>query len=464
MESQPRRFNIETDQGIETVREQTLYPSSQRAAYTIGLLVFAVLIAYIDRQVMGLLVTPVKAAFNLSDARLGMLQGLALNVTFGLAAFPLGLIADRGNRIRLIWVSAIAWSVFTALSGLSTGFWQLFACRMGVGIAEAGLGPASYSMIADLYPPHARATATAVFYAMTVLAASAGVAIGGLMIDLISHTAHHLPWGLSVAPLWRLTFFVATLPGILLASLFLLQVEPPRKDYSIIGVIPTTQISLMAFLRSNSVTVTRLLCSLVAASIGVDGLFLWMPAILNRNYGVSPAHSGEMLGVLFGIGTVIGIAIAATLSRSLRGRWGVLAPLQVLRGAAFVSWVTLPGLLFVQGLEQALAWVLVYTAVSVVACGVGPGLMMTMTPQHLRGRIYAIYIAGVVLAATLWPTLIGILSDRVFNGPRGLLLAFCTVVIPCSSVAPVMLIKILEPFRRTIESTTKVAPTVSGSH
>jgi MFS family permease len=126
--------------------------------------------------------------------------------------------------------------------------------------------------------------------------------------------------------------------------------------------------------------------------------------------------------------------------------------------------VTLPGLLFVQGLGQALAWVLVYTAVSVVACGVGPGLMMTMTPQHLRGRIYAIYIAGVVLAATLWPTLIGILSDRVFNGPRGLLLAFCTVVIPCSFVAPVMLIKILEPFRRTIESTTKVAPTVSGSH
>jgi MFS family permease len=377
-----------------------VYPSSSRAAFTVAILVFTILIAYIDRQVLSLLVAPIKQAFSLSDTRVSLLQGLAVNVCFGLATLPLAFVVDRGNRVRLIAVAAIAWSVFTGLSGLCTNFWELFGCRMGVGIAEAGLVPAAYSLIADLYPARSRATATLVFMAGAIFAGGGGIALSGVTIGLISHH------------------------------------EDAR------GVMGQ-RISVVQFLRTNGVAVACLCCGLVAAAVGTEAILMWMPTVLQREFSMAPSRSGEYLGLVLGVGSLSGITMAGVLTHVWGSRGRLLLPIQVLKAGALVATVPLAMLLFVHNPNQMLVVTFLYLMLAYGATAVGPALMLSIAPNHLRGRIYAMWTLMTVATAAVWPTLIGSLSDRVFHGSHGLLLSLCAVVIPTSLAAPLILTKVV---------------------
>jgi MFS family permease len=420
-----------------------VYPSSSRAAFTVAILVFTILIAYIDRQVLSLLVAPLKEAFSLSDTRVSLLQGLAVNVCFGLATLPLGLVVDRGNRVRLIAVAAVAWSVFTGLSGLCTNFWELFGCRMGVGIAEAGLVPAAYSLIADLYPARNRSTATLVFMGGAIFAGGGGIALSGVTIGLISHHSAGLPWGLGSFPVWRLTFLSAALPGLLIAALFLAVREPERKEQEDARGAMGRRISLVQFLQTNGVAVACLCCGLVAAAVGTEAILMWMPTILQREFGMAPSRSGEYLGLALGAGSLSGITMAGVLTHVWGSRGRLLLPIQVLKAGALVATVPLAMLLFVHKPNQMLVVTFLYLMLAYGATAVGPALMLGIAPNHLRGRTYAIWTLMTVATAAVWPTIIGSLSDRVFHGSHGLLLALCAVVIPTSLAAPLILTKVV---------------------
>jgi MFS family permease len=450
------------DHAAEITGSRALYPSSAQAGYALVLLVFAILIAFIDRQVLSLLVTPIKQAFDLSDTRVSLLQGLALNLCFGLATFPLGLLVDRGNRVRLIIVAATAWSIFTGLSGLSTNFWELFACRMGIGIAEAGLAPAAYSLIADLYPTRTRPTAMLVFLGGVLFAGSTGIALGGVTIDLISRHVAGLAWGLAAVPVWRLTLLAAAVPGLLIALLLLAVKEPQRKGHQDAPASLGREISLGEFLRANGITVACLCFGLVAASIGSEAMLMWMPTILEREFGMAPARSGELLGIILGVGSLSGIAIAGVLTRLWRGRWELLAPLRVLKTGAVASVLPLPMLLFVHQSDEMLVVVFLYFVLAYIATAVGPVLMMGIAPNNLRGRVYALWLLITVAAAVIWPTLIGMLSDRVFHGSHGLLLALCTVVIPLAVAAPAILTMVSDPFKHTRTTGVPASVTPAG--
>jgi MFS family permease len=426
------------------------YPSPRRAGFALGLLVLVVLIAYYDSQILALLMTPIQAAFHLSDTQMGILQGVALNMCFGLAALPLGLLIDRGTRIRIICVALVSWTSFTVLTGLCDDFWQLFACRMGVGLSEAGLAPAAYSLIADLYAPRDRATATSVFYGASLLGISASLALGGATIGWIANNVQYFPLGFSAMPYWRLSFVAATLPAVVLAILLLMVAEPARHSEVDPRIDGGKEVSLSKFLGENWVTLTCLLGGLVTVSVGVDALLTWMPTILVRAYGLSPANSGKWLGLAVGIGSVGGIGLAAVLNRVFQKRRGALACLQGLRIGAPVSALALAGLLVVPSVDGVLVLVALHTLFAFVAIGGGQVLVMNVAPNHLRGRIFAIYSFVSVVIGALPPTLIGVLSDRVFRGNQGLLLALCTVGVPCGAVASATFAVIVKPLRRTM--------------
>ncbi|MAK11339.1 MAG: MFS transporter, partial [Rhizobiales bacterium TMED83] len=182
--------------------------------YALAILVVVYTFNFIDRQILSILLQPVKDDLGLSDTAMGMLTGFAFAAFYATLGIPIARFADRSNRRNLVaWALGI-WSLMTALSGLAQNFWHLLAARIGVGIGEAGCSPPAHSMIADYYPAEQRATALGIYSLGIPLGIMFGLFAGGWINELFG---------------WRAAFFVVGLPGILLALIVRFSLrEPPR--------------------------------------------------------------------------------------------------------------------------------------------------------------------------------------------------------------------------------------------
>jgi MFS family permease len=139
-------------------------PSLGYAWYVVLALTAIYMLSYMDRQILSLLVGPMKRDLGISDTRVGLLQGLAFGLFYTFMGLPLGRIADRRSRRGLIALGVVFWSFFTSLSSVARSFWLLFLTRMGVGVGEASLSPAAYSLIADYFPGERLGVAISVYY------------------------------------------------------------------------------------------------------------------------------------------------------------------------------------------------------------------------------------------------------------------------------------------------------------
>ena len=188
--------------------------SEQVKRYTLGVLVVVYTFNFIDRQILSILIEPIKADLGISDFGMGLLSGTAFAIFYATLGMPLALVADRWNRRNLIGLSLAVWSGMTALSGLAMNFWQLAIARIGVGIGEAGCSPSAHSMLADLYPAKERATALSIYALGIPIGIMFGMFAGGAIADAFG---------------WRIAFFVVGVPGLLLSVVVFLTVkEPPR--------------------------------------------------------------------------------------------------------------------------------------------------------------------------------------------------------------------------------------------
>ena len=190
----------------------TMSPGYRR--YALMILVLGYTSSHVDRNIMGILLEPIKADLLLSDTQLGFLSGIAFAIFYATLGIPIALVADRGNRRNIVaWAIAI-WSGMTALCGLAGSFWQLALARIGVGVGEAGSSPPSHSMIADMYAPNERASAMAIYSLGVYFGVMIGFLVGG--------------W-VAVWYGWRAAFFVVGLPGILLALLVRFTLREPAR-------------------------------------------------------------------------------------------------------------------------------------------------------------------------------------------------------------------------------------------
>ena len=188
--------------------------SVARRWYTLLLLTGVFAINSIDRNVMSVVLEPVKHEFRISDTAMGTLVGVAHTTAFAVFVIPMGLLADRMNRVRLVSGLVILWSGLTALSAMATGYVSLLLVRMGVGAAEAGSPPASVALIADMFPAEERPTALSTYYLAAAIGTGAIFLFGG-------YVAHRFGW--------RAVFVIAGAPGLLFGLLLLLTVREPRR-------------------------------------------------------------------------------------------------------------------------------------------------------------------------------------------------------------------------------------------
>lgn len=205
------------------------WPSPLRAWIVVGLLMVAYTSSFIDRQIMSLLVEPIRADLGITDTQFSLLAGLAFSIFYSVMGLPLGWLADRMSRRMIILVGMIAWSIMTALCGLATSFLALFIARVGVGIGEAALSPAAYSLISDYFPPERRARAISAYAMGPYLGSGLALIIGGQVIEAASRMGPFTIEGLGTFAPWQAVFFAVGLPGVIIALLFLLIREPERR-------------------------------------------------------------------------------------------------------------------------------------------------------------------------------------------------------------------------------------------
>jgi len=209
----------------ERLQSQPSYTANERAPtvggpyayYVLGVLFVVYIFNFIDRQILAILLQPIKEDLQISDTALGFLTGFAFAVFYAFAGLPLARVADRWVRRSLIALSLVTWSVMTAASGLARGFADLALARVGVGVGEAGCTPSAHSLLSDYFPPEKRATVLALYACGVPVGVGLGYWLGGWINDAFG---------------WRAAFFVVGLPGVLMALLVRLTVQEPRRGPS----------------------------------------------------------------------------------------------------------------------------------------------------------------------------------------------------------------------------------------
>lgn len=410
-----------------------IYPGATYAWYVVFVLLLAGITSYLDRYLLALLIGPVRAYLKINDTQVSLLQGLAFALFYVAAGLPFGRLVDRTNRRNVILIGVLVWSVFTVGCGLAETFAQMFVARLGVGIGEACLGPAAFSLIADYFRRERRGRAMSVYNLSNYLGGGASLLIGGFILKGLTATAT-LPLPiLGAVSAWKAAFFVAAVPGFVVAFLLLTVKETSRKEVA----APTESggaVRLGAYLRRHA-TVYSALYTVFTLNAFVGLTFAsWGPTFFARRFGLSPAEVGLLtgpIGILFGT--------AGSLSSGVLGDW------LVGRGSTrfripLISWpIMLAGVIclcLAANLPLALAGEAIVLFGSGLGLVAGPPTFQDVTPNQLRGQVQALYfmLSG-VLGLGVAPTAIALVTDFVFGSDDAIRYSLLVVLVPVALLA-----------------------------
>src|SRR5499426_3219598 len=306
------------------------WPSRTRAWYAVFVFALALMINILDRQIVSLLVAPIKRDLNLSDTQMGWLMGPAFIIFYMILGLPIARMVDYKNRRTILGVGVAIWSVMTSLCGLAQGFWQLLVCRVGVGSGEACSGPATFSMLADLFPkeklPRAIAFLNFGFYAGTGLA----LVLGGIIATKFANVPTvTLPLIGATMRGWQVTFIIVGLPGLIVAALLATVREPKRRGLMSAGA-PNTNDSakpapvreVVAFLKKNRTTYAPIYIGMGIQVVMTYAGIAWGPSFYSRTFGWTPKQYGWVIGVItvtiMPVGTLLGSMLAERFARAGR--------------------------------------------------------------------------------------------------------------------------------------------------
>lgn len=369
---------------------------TRRPRLALALLFVVYALNFLDRQIMGILVGPIKAEFALSDTEVALLGGLAFALFYATLAVPIARFADRGDRVWIVTGALALWSGFTVLCGLAQGFVQLFLARLGVGIGEAGGVAPSYSMIADLFPPSARARALGVFSMAVPVGGALGTVIGGMV---------------AAGAGWRTAFIVVGVAGLLFAPLFRLLMREPRRGGFDAAAPPAA--SMRQTLRLLGAKPSFWLLSLGASANSMMGygLLLWLPSFLQRSFAMTLVEASQFFAALGLIGGLIGIGIGGLLGDRMGARnraWYARLP-------AIAALLALPfyvAALSTQSTVALFVLLLIPGALTLVWLGPVLAAVQGMMPSTTRATASAIFLlVNNLIGIGLGTLLLGQLSD-----------------------------------------------------
>ena len=430
----------------DTVASETPWPSPVRGWIVVGLLALASIVSQFDRTVVNLTVEPLKARFALSDTQFGMLQGIAFGIFYVLACVPIGRLADRYQRRVIIGVGLLLFSPFSMASGLARNYLQLFLTRVGVGVGEASLTPAAFSMLSDLFPPARLGRPVGAFLMSAPVGQGLAFILGGSLLQWLATSP-----ALGAGPLaglepWQAAFVIIGFPGLLLAPLFLLLPEPVRRGPG--GAAPLKVREVAAIVGSRGKALALMFAGFAMVSLVSYVFFIWTPALFQRVYHWSPAQVGLGFGLIVMFFGTSGAYFGGWMSDRMSARGHLDAPLKV-AGFGFVGcglFGALAPLMPSAPLALLLLAPAIFLANTPYACA-GTAFQLII-PNRARAQVSAMYITLTTLVGlSVGPIVVGLMTDKLFSKPGDVRYSMAIVVGVAAPVMLALLLAACRPFR-----------------
>jgi MFS family permease len=414
------------------------YPPRGYAWTVVAILVATAVLSYTDRQVLSLLVDPIRADLGISDTQISLLLGTAFAVVYGIAGIPLGWLADRTSRRNLIFCGVIVWTIGTLGCGLSQSFGQLFAGRLVVGLGEAVLSPAAISLISDYFPPSRRGTAVACFLSGIAMGIGAAILIGGGVLHFVQVGALAGTPLTNQAP-WRMVLLLIGAPGLLWALVILAIREPVRRTMEQ-PVVSAGQSGSWA--KVIPIYIVVAIASLVDNAVGA-----WAPTLLTREFHMDRAQVGMQLGLMltaaFGGGVLLGGWLAD--KAGVCGGWSRKLLVCLVAGALILP---IAASLNAGNADLVMLSVPAYFALSGIVTACGFSAILDVVPNRSRGLAMSIsFFLNVAVGGAVGPTAVAMFSEQLFGGESGLGPAIAITVALSYGTAIVALIASLSRLR-----------------
>jgi len=432
------------------------WPSPTQAWYGVFVFALALMINILDRQIVSLIIAPIKRDLNLSDTQMGWLMGPAFVIFYMILGLPIARMVDYKSRRTILGVGVAIWSFMTSMCGLAQGFWQLLVCRVGVGSGEACSGPATFSMLADLFPkdklPRAIAVLNFGFYAGTGLALIIGGALTKIFLNMAPVTAPLI--GVTIRG-WQLTFVAVGLPGLIVAALLATVREPKRRGRFVANTNDSTKPlpirDVIAFLRKNRETFAPIFIGMGIQIVMSYGAGSWGYAFYSRTFGWAPEKYGLVTGLLTIIIMPIGALVGSTLAERFARAGHDDANLRVVLLGKLVA---LPfGIMFPFMPNAYLAVAVSTFGLFCLAWTAAPlnAALQIITPNQMRGQITALFLYVFnVIGVGIGPNLVAFFTDHVFKAESKIGLSLALTGLILGPLGTLVIWRGMKPYGRSV--------------
>ena len=450
MEQTPQADEHASSQMVDPPPNLESYPRTGYAWFVVSLLTLAYVFSFIDRQILNLMVGPIKRDLGIDDRQMGLLMGASFAVFYTFFGIPLGRLADTRSRRVLIASGIALWSLMTAGCGLTRKFWQLALMRMGVGVGEASLSPAAYSLIADYFRPELRSTAISVYSMGIYIGSGLAFILGGQVVQFAAARESFVMPFVGAVRSWQLVFFLVGLPGLLVSLLMLLIREPSRKGHG--GSQPGAPMSAVwSYFRDNWSSLLCLNLGVAMITLFGYGAFAWNSEFLMRRFGWKPGQTGLVFGLIVAFGGTLGIVSGGRLADWLRSRGYADADVRVALLGALAAIPFVVAFPLVSSAAVSAMLIAPVTFFCSVPFGVAPAAIQQMMPTSMRSQASALYLFVInLIGMGLGPWVVAALNDTLFGDPKAIGLSLLIVGVFSFLCAAVLLFLGLKPYRRSL--------------
>ncbi len=421
--------------------EPQAWPPARVGIYATVILTLAYTFSFVDRQVLNLLVEPIRHDLGLTDTSISFLQGLAFVAPYVLMSVPIGRLVDTYNRIRVLIGGVLAWSLATFCCGLAGSYAQLLGARMGVGAGEASVTPAAWSLLADYFPPDRLALPVS-FYLMGPYLGGGLALIGGAQVIAWVGEAGRIELPLLGAmAAWQFTFMAVALPGLVIAALLATLRNPPRRHVG--GAVPVAPGwgEVLGFLRGQWRIYVAVLLGVPFLVVVLYGLQGWVPTILVRVYGWDLTAAGRVYGTIALVAGSLGVLSGPIAGRWLERRGHADYPLRLAAYAAVALLLSIGTLPWQPSGARALVCIAAASYFVTLPLALMTYVTQLVTPNTMRGVVAGLYVVTTnVIGLGLGPTLVAATTDYVIGDPARVHLSLTLVSFLVAPVALLLLV------------------------
>jgi MFS family permease len=418
------------------------------------ILMIAYILSFIDRNIMAILVEPIRKDFNITDFEYGLLNGLAFSLLYTVLGVPIGWFADRSNRKNIMAVGTAFWSVMTFLCGVSSSFVTLFLARVGVGIGEAALSPPAHSLLSDYFEKDKLPVIMSIFTLGIPIGVGVSYSVGGWVYGLFAGQETVIVPMLGELKPWQATFMIVGAPGLIVAWFISKIIEPHRTGVMVseAGDESLSFSEIFIFISANKRVYLSIYGAVASLAIMGYGFMMWYVAHMSRVYEVPAFEISKTFGLMYLVAGSLGTLFGAWFSGFLSKKGYKDASVRVVTFVALL-WLV-PSIL--APLMPNLAWGFIMAVPCVFFLnayfGVAIASLQLITPNQLRAQVSALLLfMGNVFGLALGPMIIGFLSDQVYSDNLSLGYALSTVGAVFCPLAIALTLYSLNPYNKLLE-------------